>query len=284
MLARSAHGLLAALYQALIAPVADQLAGARRLVVIPYGPLHAVPFHALHDGARYLIETHEVAVCPSSTLLRLCAERPRPASDRALVVGHSHGGRLPGALAEAEAVGRLLGDDCYLEAAATRAVVTTAAPGCGVVHLAAHGEARLDNPTFAHLALADGQLSMADVFNLELTGALVTLSACETGRSRVTGGDEVIGLSRGFLYAGAATVVQSLWRVEDGSTARLMTAFYAALDAGAPVGAALRSAQVRLLAERGEHPFFWAPFQVIGDSDRLAASTARPAERRENNA
>ncbi len=94
------------------------------------------------------------------------------------------------------------------------------------MHLAAHGEARLDNPTFAHLQLADGQLTTADVFNLALDGALVTLSACETGRSVVTGGDELIGLARGFLYAGAATLVQSLWRVEDGSTARLMERFY----------------------------------------------------------
>src|SRR5439155_10065085 len=126
---------------------------------------------------------------------------------------------------------------------ATRAAVLSSASHHGVLHLAAHGEARLDNPTFGHLRLADGQLSMVDVFNLHLQGALVTLSACETGRSVVAGGDELIGLSRGFLYAGATTLVQSLWRVEDGSTACLMAHFYGALQDGRPKGAALREAQ-----------------------------------------
>src|SRR5262249_58932802 len=92
----------------------------------------------------------------------------------------------------------------------------------GVLHLAAHGEARLDNPTFAHVKLADGPLTTADVFKLPLAGALVVLSACESGRAAVHGGDELVGLTRGFLYAGAAALVQSLWRGEDGSTARLM--------------------------------------------------------------
>jgi CHAT domain-containing protein len=138
-----------------------------------------------------------------------------------------------------------------------------------VVHVAAHGEARLDNPAFAHLKLADGQLSMVDVFNLELHGALVTLSACETGRSAVMGGDELVGLSRGFLYAGAATLVQSLWRVEDGSTAELMGRFYAALCTGRPKGEALREAQLALLAADSAHPYSWAPFQLIGDRGPL---------------
>jgi CHAT domain-containing protein len=138
-----------------------------------------------------------------------------------------------------------------------------------VIHLATHGEARLDNPMFAHLKLADGQLSMVDIFNLPLQGTLVTLSACETGRSVVAGGDELIGLSRGFLYAGAKTLVQSLWRVEDGSTAGLMTEFYRGIRAGCWMGDALRDAQRAMLATHGTHPFFWAPFQLIGDDGPL---------------
>jgi CHAT domain-containing protein len=105
---------------------------------------------------------------------------------------------------------------------------------------------------------------MTDVFNLDLRGALVTLSACETGRGVVAAGDELIGLSRGFLYAGVATLVQSLWRVEDASTAHLMERFYQALCAGRPKGAALRAAQLALLARYPDHPYCWAPFQLIG--------------------
>jgi CHAT domain-containing protein len=132
-----------------------------------------------------------------------------------------------------------------------------------VVHLAAHGEARLDNPAFAHVALADGQLGMPDIVNIRLDGALVTLSACETGRNAVVGGDELVGLSRGFLFAGASTLIQSLWRVDDRSTTSQMEDFYTALRQAKTPGTALRDAQRRSL-EVAPHPYVWAPFQVVG--------------------
>jgi CHAT domain-containing protein len=269
-LERNLRGILEALYRALLQPVAGHLAGRERLVVVPSGLAHYVPFHALFDGRRYLLETLEVSVCPSSSLLRLCTERARRLGHRsggqpsALVIAYSGGGRLPFVVEEAQAVAALLPGACYLEEQATRAALAEA-PRHDVLHLAAHGEARLDNPAFAHLRLADGQLTVVDVFNLDLRGALVTLSACETGRSVVQAGDELIGLSRGFLYAGASTLVQSLWRVEDGSTARLMERFYRALRAGQTKGAALRAAQLSLLAGEASHPYFWAPFQLVGD-------------------
>jgi CHAT domain-containing protein len=111
---------------------------------------------------------------------------------------------------------------------------------------------------------------MADLFTLRLDGALVTLSACETGRSAVVGGDELVGLSRGFLFAGASTLVQSLWRVDDTSTARLMHRFYTELCHGKAPGAALRSAQCSFI-DHGVHPYIWAPFQVVGYGGRLRA-------------
>jgi CHAT domain-containing protein len=271
---RNAHGLLESLYRALLEPVAAHLDGCERVVVVPYGPMHGVPFHALHDGRRYLLERLEVVVCPSSSLLRLCADRARRSgpAGRALVLAFSDGGRLPGVLDEARAVSALLPGACYVEAEATRARLCEA-PGHAVVHLAAHGEARLDNPTFAHLKLADGQLGVADVFNLRLDGALVTLSACEMGQNQVAGGDELIGLSRGFLYAGASTLIQSSWRVEDRSTSHLMTQFYRALSAGRPKGAALREAQLALLAG-GAPPYIWGAFQLIGDFGPLHGRAA----------
>ncbi len=274
-LGRNARGILAALHRALIAPVAAHLTGCERLIVVPYGPTHAVPFHALYDAdsGRYLLEAVEVTACPSSSLLRLCTERPKrtgpDAAPSALVLAHTDSGRLPFVLEEARAVAALLPGESYVEHEATRDALAAAASRHAVLHLAAHGEARLDNPTFAHLKLADGQLGTVDVFNLDLDGALVVLSACETGRSVVTGGDELIGLSRGFLHAGAATLVQSLWRVEDGSTARLMADFYRALRAGRSKGAALREAQLALLAAGEAHPYYWAPFQLIGDNGGL---------------
>ena len=260
----NANGQLAGLYRALVEPVAAYIQDAERLVVVPYGPAYGVPFQALFDGQQYLTERVEVWTSPSSSLLELCAQRASSGAADALVVGYS-GGYLPGVLDEARAVSKLLGGACYLEGEATRAAVLAEAPRHRIIHLAAHGEARLDNPTFGHIALADGQLEMADVFTLRLDGALVTLSACETGRSAVVGGDELVGLSRGFLFAGASALVQSLWRVDDESTAQLMRNFYVAVCAGQAPGAALRLAQQSSLQlERTAHPYLWAPFQLVG--------------------
>jgi CHAT domain-containing protein len=286
-LVNNARTILRALYRALIAPVEAHLADCARLIVVPDGPLHAVPFQALHDGERYLIERREVASCPASGLLRLCRERARrhPAGaglPSALVVAHSDAGRLPFVPEEARAVAALMPGEVLLEEAATRDALRAAAPRHPILHLAAHGEARLDNPAFAYLKLADGHLGTIDVFNLDLPGALVVLSGCETGRSVVTDGDELIGLSRGFLYAGAATLVQSLWRVEDGATARLMARFYRALKDGRTKGAALREAQLALLRDEQSHPFLWAPFQLIGDDGPLVAADGRAATAMEN--
>lgn len=264
-LGRNARGILGALHDALIAPVAPLLADHTRLIIVPYGPAHAVPFGALHDGTGYLLERQEVTLAPSVAVLRLCADRPaHPAARGALVVAHSAGGRLPAVLSEARIVAGELPGAVLAEEAATRDALTAAAPHYGIIHLAAHGAARLDNPAFAHVQLADGQLSATDIFNLDLRGALVVLSACETGRYAVRGGDEPVGLARGFLYAGARALVQSLWRVEDGATARLMGHFYGALRAGDTPATALRAAQRALLVEYPEHPYHWAPFQLIG--------------------
>lgn len=264
-LGRNALGILGALHAALVAPVAPLLSGRERLIVVPYGPAHAVPFGALHDGKGYLLERHEITLAPSAAILRLCADRPaHPAARRALVVAHSDGGRLPAVLDEARIVADALPSATLTEAGATRDALVAAAPHHGIIHLAAHGAARLDNPAFAHIQLADGQLSAADIFNLDLRGAIVVLSACETGRYAIRGGDEPVGLARGFLYAGARALVQSLWRVEDGATARLMGQFYRALRDGTAPGAALRGAQRALLDDYPEHPYRWAPFQLLG--------------------
>jgi tetratricopeptide (TPR) repeat protein len=266
-LQRNALGVLQGLYGVLLAPLEAHLHDHDRLVIVPYGAGHAVPWHALHDGSRYLLQRAEIWACPSSSLLQLLSGRRRPGPGTAVVFAHTQGGLMGSIRQEAAAVAATLGAQVYEEASATVDALRSAAPGCKVLHLAAHGEARLDDPTFAHLQLADGQLTTADVFNLSLDGALVTLSACETGRTVVTGGDELIGLSRGFLFAGASALVQSLWRVEDGSTARLMACFYRELAEGRTAAQALRQAQLALMDGREDSPYFWAPFQVVGDGD-----------------
>lgn len=146
---RNALGVLRALYRALLQPVQRHLAGPERLVVIPYGLGHAVPWHALHDGTRHILEDLEVATCPSSSLLRLCVswgQRPPRSGESALVAAYSDGSRVPHVVEEARAVAALLDGECLLEERATRAAIMAGAPGHAVLHLAAHGDARAAAP------------------------------------------------------------------------------------------------------------------------------------------
>ena len=247
--------------------------GLRRLYVIPHDLLYHLPFHALHDGQGYLLERCEVVYLPAAGMLRPHTA-PRPT--RALIVGCDHDGRLPAALAEAQAIYDLLAaaapqtgipPTLLLAGDATEARLRELAPAAGILHLSTHGVFRHDNPLFSALRLADGWLTLADVERMDLRGTgLVTLSACETSAGDLRGGD-LLGLSQAFLAAGAASLVASLWPVPDEATARLMIGFYRRLSAGEGAAAALRGAQLALLAEPAyRHPLHWAGFGVMGES------------------
>jgi CHAT domain-containing protein len=116
---------------------------------------------------------------------------------------------------------------------------------------------------FSAIRLSDGWLSLYDLYSLRLRASLVTLSACETGVNDVLAGDELVGLARGFIQAGAGSVIVSLWAVDDVSTARLMRRFYTHFEAGFGPASAMRQAQTELRREY-PHPYFWAPFLAIG--------------------
>ncbi len=269
-LATQLRAILARLHDRLLAGIGD-LDRYRALVVVPHGLLHYLPFHALFDGERYLIERFAISYAPSATLYGVCqgrAERGRRTGPP-LVLAHSAGGRLPYTGTEADAVGAVLKVPVHRDGAATRALLKDSGRRAGIIHLAAHAWFRPDVPLFSGVELGDGVLTTADVFNLDLSAVLVTLSACETGRVQIGAGDELAGLTRAFLYAGAAALLVSQWRVDDASTAVLMTRFYQELAAGAGPAAALRAAQLAVLSgempqNERTHPFYWAGFQVIG--------------------
>jgi len=274
----NARGLLCRLYDLLLAPVADRVAAYGRLIIVPHGALHYLPFHALHDGRRYLLEQVEVSYLPGASFLPYCRNAQR-APAGLLALGHTVQGRLSHTLREARTIASRWQGEALLEEDATRARLRERAPEQRVLHLATHGDFRPDNPLFSGLVLADGWLTTLDIFNLRLRASLVTLSACQTGRSVVGGGDELLGLMRAFLSAGAASLALSLWAVEDRATAEIMEAFYEALAAGRNKGGALRQAQRDFLeAARAErqtagasrtHPYFWAPFFLVGDAGAL---------------
>ncbi len=185
------------------------------------------------------------------------------------VFGFSGNGHLQRVLDEVRTIATLLDGQSYLEGEATIARLIEQAPGSPIIHLATHGQSRLDAPNFSYVRLADGQLNAIDAFSLNLKGCeLVTLSGCETGLALSGGGDEQLGLGRAFLAAGATSLVMSLWPVEDNATNELMQLFYQHLLHGESKVQALRAAQCSLLYRAESiymHPYFWAAFRLVGD-------------------
>lgn len=257
---------LQAIHQQMWAGVAPWVRGCARVVVVPHRSLHYLPFAALHDGQAWLAQQHEISMAPSATLWLAGRAAPLRPPRRALAVGHG-GSNLPQVAAELQAVAAALdGHASVIDSAfATQDALRAALPGHDVLHLACHGQFRADNPSFSALELADGALTLLDAQRLPVAGMLVALSACETGLSHVAPGDELLGLVRGFLLAGAPTVLASLWMVDDTSTARLMRSFYSRLGAGERPAAALRAAQLEQ-AQEGAHPFHWAAFALHGQA------------------
>lgn len=269
-LVKNAQLVLHKLYSLLLEPLAAAIEPFEHLIIVPHGPLHYLPFHALYDGRHYLLERHTVSYLPGASFLRY-SSAPVQAQDGALFAGHSWDGRLPQALVEAEHLATLWDGKLILEDEVTHEAVRKAAADCRLVHLATHGDFRPDNPLFSGLWLADGWLTTLDVFDLSLQASLVTLSACQTGRSVVGGGDELFGLMRAFLLAGARSLLLSLWPVADETTADLMATFYAPLANGEEKGKALQETQLAFIRGEGfgRHPYFWAPFYLVGHAGLL---------------
>lgn len=269
----NARGILLRLYQSLIAPLAHNLK-TKRLIIVPHGSLHYAPFHAFFDGQNYLVEQFEISYLPSASLLRLIQAKESK-NKEILVYGNSCQLSLPNIASEAHAIARSLKTKPYLDGELSKSELMDAMQWANIIHLATHGQFHPENPIFSGLQLEDGWLTTLDVFNLQLDASLVTLSGCNTGRNHILGGDEVSGLMRAFLSAGARSLILSLWPVEDSSSAWFMEHFYGLRQQNIPTSTALRQAQLACIREEVpdhinpallSHPFFWAPFFLVGNS------------------
>ena len=171
---------------------------------------------------------------------------------------------------EARLVAQMLpGAKLLLGEAASLEAFRQQAPDARIFHLAAHGIFRRDNPMFSALQLADSRLSMIDLTRLNLNVELLTLSACSSGRAVAVGGDELLGLMRGFLQAGVRSLLVTLWDIDDACTKEFMCSFYREVGSGASLANAVQGA-MREVRERYPHPYFWAPFLLIGEPGRLS--------------
>lgn len=260
----SAERALAALGTAVFEPVARLLDSSQdELLVVPHGPLHLVPFHALMDGEGPVVHRWTITLAASYSIAAAMARRPpRPPGRRALVLSVADP-TVPAAVEEGAAVAATFPDAVLLTGAtATVTALRELGPKFDVLHLACHGRHRPGSPMFSSLQLADRSITAGEVLGLDLNRPLVVLSACESGRQSGQGQlDEAIGFARSFVAAGAEAVVVSLWLAHDAITRDLMTELYRALGQGLAPAAALRRAQTQL-ATRFPHPADWAPFVI----------------------
>ncbi len=265
-----------------------------RLLIVPDGPLHRLPFAALPlaDGKR-LIERFAISLAPSLRIALGNRDGAAGSSSRTVLLGgpaySRSGGRqsLPGSLREVTAISRLLPSSVLLTGAAASPERLRSGIGDGVslLHLATHADVTDNGLLASGIVLAasgdqDGWLGMSQIADLPLDGALVVLSGCKTVGGMVLNGEGVQGLTTPFLLAGAQSLVASYWAVLDGATVGLMQDFYGALVRGEPLSESLREAQ-RASKARGEKPRVWAAFAVVGNGDyRLPAALQRTAQGR----
>jgi len=259
---------------ALLGPL--NLQPGQRLIVVPHGPLHYLPFQALRLDGRYLIETHPVSVAPSMSIAVQLAQRAPRVEATLTAFGNPRiedKYDLPGAEAEVTALARIFPHNAvYLGGAATKTQFRDVAARSPLMHVAAHAEADQIDPLYSRILLANeggrhSFLEAHEILDMSMRGnALVTLSACESGLGRIASGDEVLGFTRSFLSAGTSTLIASLWPVSDDATAILMSTLYAELAKGRDIQQAMQAGQLAVLKEpRMSHPFFWAPFNLIGN-------------------
>ena len=294
------------LYKILIEPARQSIRG-KELVVVPHDVLHYLPFQALYsEEGKYVIEQYPVSYLSSASLLQFTKAKRKAGKERVLALANPDLGdpkkNLEFAEVEAKEVQNAYPQSTLLlKGEATEANGKQLSPRQDIIHFATHGELKESDPLSSALLLAkggrdDGRLEVREIFGLNLHSSLVVLSGCETALGKLSTGDELVGLTRAFIYAGTPSVIASLWKVDDRATADLMRIFYKHLKSESKV-ASLRQAQLELIRAHGQsdflarrgvggfgklgqtpapksqasvvstsHPYFWAPFVLQGDT------------------
>ena len=298
-----------ALYEALLQPVLSQ--EEKQLLVIPHGQLALIPFDVLINEAprpgsnyknlSYLINQYQIHYAftlglqfQSRPIIKEASEKNRllafapmhTGSAQSMATGslatlRDHREKeLPGALEEIQGIGQFFEGEYYSGKNASEQLFKDKAGQYDIIHLATHSNTDLRQPLFSYLTFFDADTSDEEdnllynyeLHNLSLEASMVVLSACETGKGQMIPGEGMLSLGRGFLLAGSPSVITSLWKVEDHSSARIMTAFYKNLAQGSTKDAALRNAKLEFIQQADEltsHPFFWSGFVSIGDQQAL---------------
>jgi CHAT domain-containing protein len=261
-------------YDLLIAPIAQWLPknATDRVIIVPQGALFSMPFHALRSAdGKYLLESHTLQVAPSIHTLTLPAAKRSPLMSKPLVIGNPSPmpeslDPLPGSQQEAQAIAKLLNTQALIGPQATEKTVLAQIRQASVIHFATHGLLDENQGMASAIALVagpgdDGLLTAGELSEIQLTANLAVLSACDTGRGKITG-DGVLGLSRSLMLAGVPNVVVSLWAVPDQATASLMTEYYRQMPQQPTQAQALRQAMLTTLKQYPD-PHDWAGFVLL---------------------
>jgi CHAT domain-containing protein/Tfp pilus assembly protein PilF len=262
------------LYNTLMAPVMPSLVGVKQIGIVPHGVLHYLSFATLWNGKDYLIDKFPLFYIPSASVLKYTVEkRLDEKNPKVLAIGNPDLGDpafdLPFTEHEVDSIKWNFSNITTLtQERATEKWVVDHINEYGIIHLASHGEFDPINPLFSAIKLAkdrelDGNLTASEIFGLKIKADLVVLSACQTGLGKVTRGDDVIGLSRAFLYAGTHTLISTLWRVSDISTAILIKNFYRRY-VKLNKADSLRQSMLHV-KNRYPHPGYWGAFTLVGD-------------------
>jgi CHAT domain-containing protein len=261
------------LYELLFRPIEKYLVG-NKVIIIPYGILNYLPFQALHDGNQYLVEKYTISYSPSLSILEFLRKQDRKDILKILAFGNPDLNDmtldLPAAEKEVEMIKEVFPTARVLtRQEATEASAKSLVQEYNIIHFASHGEYIPEAPLASSILLSsgngeDGRLEAGEIFDMDINADLVVTSACQTAIGQIGKGDEIVGLTRAFIYAGARSVLGSLWNISDEATASLMMDFYRNMKS-LDEAEALRQAQLKMInSKEYNSPFFWAPFYITG--------------------
>jgi len=264
--------LARALFKRLIHPVSAMIP-TKNITIVPHGAMHYLPFNALYASRGYLLEDYHIRILPSASVLEFIKTTQNDRLENLIAFGNPNldDPRLDLPFTQEEVIAITQGwphSRVLLRNHATETAVKKFSGQFRYIHLATHGTFNPGIPLQSGLMLSsdqqnDGMLTVQEIFDLILNADLVTLSACESALGKVASGDDVVGFTRGFLYAGADSIVSSLWKVDDQATSILMQQFYKSLKES-DKRSALRTAQLKVKDTYNSHPYYWAAFQITG--------------------
>jgi CHAT domain-containing protein/tetratricopeptide (TPR) repeat protein len=226
--------LMHTLYRELIEPIAPSIEG-RHVVIVPHGVLHRLPFHAFHDGERYLSERFDISYAPSGSVLKYCLDRADLSAEAPLFVRRD----------------------------SVRENVLRESANAQFIHMEVPIGLRLDNPVLSGIEFADGMFCIPDIYSTQWNTNILSLSLIEPSVEMSGNGDDLLGLLRAFLYAGSRSILLELWRVRPEPADAFFRCFYSEWLAGKSKQQAMRAGQLAVQAEY-LHPFYWAPFALAG--------------------